>query len=99
MLFTADLKAFSDRLVTGTSKKKTKVEEVDVDVKEEEKEVHIHTEAVNTAVTMDEQLNDGERGAYKNGEREKKGKRKGYVTIQSPQTITTRRTSKRLRKM
>lgn len=68
-------------------------------VKEEEKEVHIHTEAVNTAVTVNEQLNEDERDAYENGEREKKGKRKGDVTIRSPQTITTRRTSKRLRKM
>ncbi|KAJ9191186.1 hypothetical protein DTO164E3_254 [Paecilomyces variotii] len=89
VLFTADLKTFSERLTTS---KKVKV---DVDVKKEEdgkEDVEIKT-TVTTAVASKRKIKEEE--DIDEGEA-KKGKDK--VVVQAAETTQTRRASKRLRK-
>lgn len=87
VLFTADLKTFSERLTTS---KKVKV---DVDVKKEEdgeEDVEIKT-TVTTAVASKRKIKEEE-----DIDEAKKGKDK--VVVQAAETTQTRRASKRLRK-
>lgn len=98
MLFTADLRSFSDRLAAS---KKSKVE-VDVDIKEERNDDFEVETKVTTALAVKRSLPAGDdkdemkkvKKEGKDDEEETKGKLNGVA--QASQTTTTRRMSKRL---
>lgn len=97
MLFTADLRSFSDRLAAS---KKSKVE-VDVDVKEENNDdLEVETK-VTTALAVKRSLPDDNKDGMKrvkqeveDDEKETKGDLNGVV--KASRTTSTRRVSKRL---
>ncbi|KAL2014552.1 hypothetical protein VTN00DRAFT_2077 [Thermoascus crustaceus] len=93
VLFTADLRAFSDRL-TMTSKKV----EADVTVKQEEKEEEIETKTqVKTKVATKRSVKDEDAFDAAEG-KEKNLKEQAIAGASEEKTTQTRRTSKRLRK-
>lgn len=92
VLFTADLRTFSDRLAAS---KKSKVE-VDVDVKEEkDDDVKIDTKVTTTLAVKRPQPDDDEKVKVEDDGEETKENKNGVV--QTSQTTSTRRMSKRLR--
>lgn len=94
VLFTADLRTFSDRLAATTSKK------VDVKVEKDDKEgVEVETK-VTTAITVPTKRPADDEGVKveKEDDDETKEKEKLNTIVQASQTTTTRRMSKRLRK-
>ena len=92
VLFTADLRTFSDRLAATTSKK------VDVKVEKDDKEgVEVETK-VTTAIAVPTKRPIDEEGVKAEEEGETKEKEELNTIVQASQTTTTRRMSKRLRK-
>lgn len=92
VLFTADLRAFSDRLTTASKKVET-----EVTVKQEEKEEIETKTQVKTKVATKRSVKDED--AYDAAEgKEKKPKEQAIVGASEEKTAQTRRTSKRLRK-
>ncbi|GLA01900.1 8-oxoguanine glycosylase ogg1 [Aspergillus niger] len=92
VLFTADLRTFSDRLAATTSKK------VDVKVEKDDKEgVEVETKVI-TAIAVPTKRPIDEEGVKAEEEDETKEKEKLNTIVQASQTTTTRRMSKRLRK-
>ncbi|CAL00223.1 uncharacterized protein An07g02890 [Aspergillus niger] len=92
VLFTADLRTFSDRLAATTSKK------VDVKVEKDDKEgVEVETK-VTTAIAVPTKRPIDEEGVKAEEEDETKEKEKLNTIVQASQTTTARRMSKRLRK-
>lgn len=90
VLFTADLKTFSERL--GSSKKI----KAEVNVKKEEErqeDIKVQTKVTTTVATKRKIKEEEDSSA--DGETKKA---KGKVAIQASETTQTRRTSKRLRK-
>lgn len=94
VLFTADLRTFSDRLA---SSKKSKVE-VDVNVKEErDDDVEVETKVM-TTVSVKRSASDAGDGDEKvKAEDDKETKEEPNGIVKASQTTTTRRMSKRLR--
>lgn len=94
VLFTADLRTFSDRLA---SSKKSKVE-VDVKVKEEKNDdVEVETKVMTAVAVKRSASEDGDEKKVKVEDDETKTKEEPNGIVNASQTTTTRRMSKRLR--
>lgn len=94
VLFTADLRSFSDRLA---SSKKSKVE-VDVKVKEEKNnDVEVETKVTTAVAVKRSASEDGDKKKFKVEDDETKTKEEPKAVVNASQTTTMRRMSKRLR--